>query len=100
MSENDIISGILEKLANVPPLGARYKFVFGDLEIVSLDATVSPPILSEGDSDADTVFECGRDVLLAILAGKQDPTMAYMMGKLKIRGSMGYAMKLSSLLGD
>jgi putative sterol carrier protein len=35
-----------------------------------------------------------------ILAGSQDPNLAFMMGKLKIKGSMGLAMKLNGILED
>lgn len=100
MSIETIISDILKKLENLPPLGARYKFEFGDDDIVLVDATVAPPAISQEDGEADTVFICTPEVFAAILSGTQDPTMAYMTGKLKIKGSMGYAMKLSSLLGD
>lgn len=100
MSIETIISNILKKLENLPPLGARYKFEFGEDDIVLVDATVSPPVISREDGEAETVFTCTQEVFEAILTGTQDPTMAYMMGKLKIKGSMGYAMKLSNLLGD
>ena len=33
----------------------------------------------------------------AFLAGDLDPTTAFMMGKLKVEGDMGIAMKLSSV---
>jgi putative sterol carrier protein len=34
----------------------------------------------------------------SLLAGDLDPTTAFMMGKLKVDGDMGIAMKLSSVL--
>jgi putative sterol carrier protein len=36
---------------------------------------------------------------LAIVNGKLNPQMAFMMGKLKIQGDMGLALKLAQLLG-
>lgn len=99
MSIDSLISSVSEKLAHVPVLGARYKFELGD-DVICMDATQSPPVLTKGDGEADTTLTCAPDVLQAIIDGTQDPTMAYMMGKLKIKGSMGYAMKLSSLLAD
>lgn len=36
---------------------------------------------------------------LSIVNGKLNPQMAFMMGKLKIQGDMGMALKLSQLLG-
>lgn len=85
---------------SMPPLGARYKFDFGDDGIFSADCTVVPAVLSNEDSEADTTFICSVSTFQAMLTGSQDPTMAYMMGKLKIQGSMGYAMKLNAILGD
>ena len=38
--------------------------------------------------------------LQKILDGDQDPTLAVMMGKIKIKGSTGLAMKLGSILED
>lgn len=100
MNIETIIADTLQKLEHVPALGARYKIDFGNGEILFMDATVSPPVISQEDKDADTVFVCAPSVFADLLSGKQDPTMAYMMGKLKIKGSMGHAMKLSALLGD
>ena len=37
------------------------------------------------------------DDFKTILAGDLDPTTAFMMGKLKVEGDMGIAMKLSSV---
>jgi putative sterol carrier protein len=35
-----------------------------------------------------------------MMDGTQDPTLAFMMGKLKVEGSMGLAMKLNSIIED
>jgi len=32
--------------------------------------------------------------------GRQDPNVAFMMGKLKVQGSMGLALKLNGFLED
>ncbi|MBM3555396.1 MAG: SCP2 sterol-binding domain-containing protein, partial [Alphaproteobacteria bacterium] len=39
------------------------------------------------------------DDFVAMSKGELDATMAFMMGKLRVEGSMGIAMKLSSVLG-
>jgi len=38
--------------------------------------------------------------MLKLLDGQLNPTIAYTLGKLKVQGSMGLALKLSSLLED
>jgi len=95
-----IRKSIEEKLKLAPALGAKYKVDFSDEGCLLVDATQNPAIISEEDGEADTTFVCTSAVFSDILNGVQDPTMAFMTGKLKIEGSMGYAMKLNSILGD
>ncbi len=100
MSLEDISEKIKQKLAYGPQFGAKIKFDFGDDGIVFVDATQNPPVLSHDDEDADTTLVTSIETFEAILAGTQDPNIAFMMGKLKIKGSMGYAMKLNAILED
>ncbi len=100
MTFEDIENAIREKLCYAPQLGAKIKFDFGDEGIIFIDGTQSPATMSNEDEEADTTFFCSLDLFKKIVGGSQDATMAFMMGKLKIQGSMGYAMKLSSLLSD
>ena len=46
---------------------------------------------------ADATITTSSDVFAQIVAGEQNPTTAYMTGKLKIKGDMGAAMKLQKL---
>jgi putative sterol carrier protein len=50
-----------------------------------------------GDGDADATISTSSDTFEKIVAGEQNPTTAYMTGKLKIKGDMGAAMKLQKL---
>ena len=43
------------------------------------------------------IAESMGTVLLAVVKGEQNPTTAYMTGKLKIKGDMGAALKLQKL---
>lgn len=52
-----------------------------------------------GDEETDVTLSASADVFQAILEGRQNPTTAFMTGKLAISGNMGQALKLSSLLG-
>jgi putative sterol carrier protein len=47
--------------------------------------------------DADCTFSTSEENFEKIVAGEQNPTTAYMTGKLKIKGDMGAAMKLQKL---
>jgi len=54
--------------------------------------------VTEGEgSDPDVTITTSSDVFDDIVAGKQNPTTAYMTGKLKIKGDMGAALKLQKL---
>ena len=53
--------------------------------------------VTEGAGDADTTFSASEESFEKIVAGEQNPTTAYMTGKLKIKGDMGAAMKLQKL---
>lgn len=101
MNLDELKEMVTQKLAYAPPLGACMKFDFGDDGVFYLDGRQSPPILTKDDmDDVDTTLTCSLDLLQKVLNGTQDPTMAYMTGKLKVSGSMGYALKLVSLLED
>lgn len=52
-----------------------------------------------GDDDADVTLTADADVFQNILSGDQNPTSAFMTGKLKVDGNMGMAMKMAGQLG-
>ena len=53
--------------------------------------------VSDGAGDADAVISTSQETFEKIIAGEQNPTSAYMTGKLKVKGDMGAAMKLQKL---
>ena len=46
---------------------------------------------------SDCTISASQEVFEKIVAGEQNPTSAYMTGKLKLKGDMGAAMKLQKL---
>ena len=62
--------------------------------VVIADGTIT---VNEGASDADCTFATSEENFEKIVAGEQNPTTAYMTGKLKIKGDMGAAMKLQKI---
>lgn len=53
--------------------------------------------VTEGVGEADTTFIASEESFEKIVSGEQNPTTAYMTGKLKVKGDMGAAMKLQKL---
>ncbi len=53
--------------------------------------------VQEGGEDAPTTIEASEETFMKIVNGEQNPTSAFMTGKLKVRGDMGQAMKLQQL---
>jgi putative sterol carrier protein len=53
--------------------------------------------VTEGAGEADCTLLASQDDFMKIVNGEQNPTAAYMSGKLKIKGDMGAAMKLQKL---
>ncbi|HLX33390.1 MAG TPA: SCP2 sterol-binding domain-containing protein [Gaiellaceae bacterium] len=49
------------------------------------------------EDSADCTISTSQEVFEKIIAGEQNPTSAYMTGKLKLKGDMGAAMKLQKL---
>ena len=53
--------------------------------------------VTEGAGEGDCTFATSEENFEKIVAGEQNPTTAYMTGKLKIKGDMGAAMKLQKI---
>ena len=81
-------------------LGYKVKFLVED-DIIFWDGTEHPPVIGPEDlGEANTTIRISPENLHKLLQGQLDPTLAYMTGKLKVEGSMGVALKLTSMFGD
>jgi putative sterol carrier protein len=97
MSVSEIESAFASRLDAFGDLGATVKFDFGD-DRLWIDGTQKPAVMSHEDKDAECTLTITPENLIAIQQGKLDPTMAFMTGKLKVKGSTAIAMKLSSVM--
>ena len=53
-----------------------------------------------GEGVADAVIRLSSQTLGDILAGHQNPTLAFMTGKLQVTGAMGLALRLAAILEE
>ena len=101
MTIDTVEAKIRARLLDLAAMRSRIRFQMEDAGALLLDATVMPPTLARnGEGDADCTITMSVDNMLKLLEGNLSPTIAYTMGKLKVQGSMGLALKLSSLLED
>ena len=91
----DEIRGHLMQFAG---LGYKVKFAFDEGGVLLLDGTVTPPTLSEEDGEADCTISASLDNAMKLINGQLNPMMAYTLGKLRIDGSVGVALKMASML--
>jgi putative sterol carrier protein len=75
----------------------RYVFEIEGAGVWTVAVADGAITVTEGSGDADTTFSTSEENFEKIVAGEQNPTTAYMTGKLKIKGDMGAAMKLQKL---
>jgi putative sterol carrier protein len=93
-----VTSKIAEAVGDNSGLGKTLKFDFGPIGKIFIDGVSSPNTVSNDDKPADCTLQLGWDDFLDMAAGKLDPTMAFMQGKLKVLGDMSIAMKLQPIL--
>jgi len=71
------------------------KFDFGSVGKLFIDGAANK--VSNEDGSADATISVDFEDFQNLAAGKLDPMMAYMSGKLKVVGDMAVAMKLQQL---
>ncbi len=90
----DIADGI-QKGLNGKSFDGSLKFDCGDEGVIVLAENTA----STQDRDTDCTIRISRENLSKLLTGKLNPMTGVALGKLKISGNMGVAMKLGQLLG-
>src|ERR671937_2034531 len=96
---SEFFSTLSERVAHSRTVGMSNSYVFdidgsGTWTVRVDDGQVS---VAEGDQGGDCTISASSEVFEQIVRGEQNPTTAYMTGKLKVKGDMGAAMKLQKL---
>ena len=89
------VAALNEKMGGAGFDGGTAKFVIQDEGGIIIDADGA----RAGDEDADVTLTASTETFTAILDGSQNPTTAFMTGKLSVDGNMGLAMSLAGVLG-
>lgn len=92
---SNVVNGAVEALSKkISSFDGTAKFVIDGEGAIMIDESG----VRAGDEEADVTLTASRETFEGILNGSVNPTTAFMMGKLKLDGSMGLAMKLGSAL--
>jgi Putative sterol carrier protein len=104
---SDVEDRLRQALPRLGRLGAVVAFDLGADGRWLVDARTTQPVLEEGgeEGDGDGAFEpactirLSGDNLLKLMDGRLDPMLGYTLGKIKVAGSLGVAMKLVNAMG-
>ncbi|MEQ9447517.1 MAG: SCP2 sterol-binding domain-containing protein [Rhodospirillaceae bacterium] len=100
MTLDELVAAIRSESEKLKDLNHTVLFDLGDEGKVLLDATGDGIVVTPNpdDDEAETTLALSGDNMAKLMRGELNPMVAFTMGKLKIFGSRGIALKLSSLL--
>ncbi len=98
-SVRDFFDGLEARVdpAKTAGMTSSYLFEIEGAGTWSVDVNDGKVKVTEGGEGADAVITTSEETFQKIASGEQNPTSAYMTGKLKVKGDMGAAMKLQKL---
>ncbi len=97
MSLQSLTEEIRTIAENSDPIGKKIKFEFED-GCIHIDATGDVAVVTNDDNEADCVIKMKEATFEKLKAGKLNPMMAIMTGKIKIKGDKGLALKLQDYM--
>lgn len=94
---SEVVNAAVEKLsAKIDSFDSTAKFVITDEGALMIDE--SGVRAAEEGEEAEVTLTASRETFEGIMDGSVNPATAFMMGKLKVDGSMGVAMSLGQKL--
>ncbi|MHA1599633.1 MAG: SCP2 sterol-binding domain-containing protein [Alphaproteobacteria bacterium] len=100
MSIETITQDLQNRLSEFAGLNARIRFDMGTDGAIAIDAKDGTPGMADDDMEADCTIRISAENMEKLMTGALNPMLAYTLGKLKIDGSMGVAMKVAALLEE
>jgi len=97
--KESIIDQIRSQIENIEPLNATCKIKLEDA-CIFIDGTMDKNVVSTEDSEAQCTIITTGEVLLKMRNGELNPMSAVIQGHIIIKGEMGLAMKLQSILSE
>lgn len=98
---DDILREMQTRATTLRSLNASVRFVLGkDGEVIRVDARATPISITQDDEESDCTIRISPENLVKLMDGRLNPMLAFTLGKLKVEGSMGIAMKLAQLLDE
>ena len=98
MSLESVTQAVRAQIGEDSGLDATVKFVLGEDGVIFIDGVARPNTVSNQDHPAECTIKIALEDFQSMIDGELDSTTAFMMGKLKVEGTMGIAMKLAELL--
>ena len=100
MSSDSIMKDLQNRLSDFAGLNARVRFDMGAEGVIAVDAKNGAPCIADESMEADCTIRVSAENMEKLMAGALNPMLAYTLGKLKVDGSMGVAMKVAALLEE
>lgn len=97
MTLEEITEGMRRRIGANAGLNTTVKFDFGSEGVIYVDDTVTPPTVDNTDRPSQCTMTIAKDDFEDVAAGRLDPTMAYMSGKLRV-DDIATAMKVGQIL--
>lgn len=102
MEFDQIVDEVRARAKDLTDLNHTVLFDLEEVGKILIDATGDEVVITANpdDDEAETTLALSPENLQKLITGDLNPMVAFTMGKLKIFGSKGVALKLSSLLDE
>ena len=99
MDLHEVANGLAERVNGKSPLGGTVKFDLGDAGTLFIDGDGGGnSVTAHRDGPAGCTITMSADDFRELMAGRLQPTYAFMQGKMRVDGDMFLAMKLGQMV--